>query len=468
MSTVKIQEGKELYPLTAAQRVFFYTLQACPHKQVLNIGTSMLLNNDIDFEYLKQAIKQTYERNEALRIQITQDEEGRVYQYVAPFEEKEIEYVDLSDKSEEEIDNIFTEWTAIPLDKYDEPLNRMVMVNTPSNYRGIYFVINHMTLDSSGIFATMTDLIEIYCSLKYGLDYPKEMQSYIKALKKDLAYEQDSPQRQKDAKYWHEYYMASEPIFTDINGPVRLETTRKEMNNPNLRAARMIPQDSVAQHKVFHLETEPTAELISYCERNKLPMVCLLLMGIRTYLSKENNFEKDVTIKSTVARRGTVLEKKSGGTRVHFFPCRTIVEENQTFKEGIKVIQKAQNEIFRHSNYDPVQLLRDIQELYGYAPGFTHECMSLTYQPLSMRGKDERLNDIDYKCKWYPNGVAGQALYLTVMHSPVDQGLDFYFEYQPSMYSEKQLQDMYYYMCKIIFQGVQHEEKTVGEIMRTV
>ena len=85
-----------------------------------------------------------------------------------------------------------------------------------------------------------------------------------------------------------------------------------------------------------------------------------------------------------------------------------------------------------------------------------------------MKGKDERLNAIDYKCKWYPNGVAGQALYLTVMHSPVDQGLDFYFEYQPCMYSEKQLQDMYYYLCKIIFQGVQHEEMTVGEIMHTV
>lgn len=468
MSVLKVQDGKGIYPLTAAQRVFLYTLQSCPHKQILNIGTSMLLKNDIEFDYLKEAIKRTYERNEALRIQITQTPEGEVYQYIAPIKDKEIEYADLSNQSEIEVDQILREWTEVPLDRYDKPLNRIVMVNTADDYRGIYFVVNHMTLDSSGIFAVMADLIEIYCSLKYGLDYPKEMQSYIKALKKDLAYEQDSPQRKKDALYWHQYYMQGEPIFTDIVGPARLERARKEMNNPNLRAVRLISKDTKAEHKVFHLESQPTQELLAYCEKNKLPMVCVLMMGIRTYLSKQNHFEKDISIKSTVARRATILDKKSGGTRVHFFPCRSIVEEGQTFKEGVQIIQKAQNEIFKHAHYDSVALLKEVQELYGYEPGFTHECMTLTYQPLSLRSKDERLNDIDYKCKWYPNGVAGQALYLTVMHNNFDQGLDFYFEYQPSMYTEKQLQDMYYYVCKIIFLGVLNEEMTVGEIMHTV
>ncbi|MBE6024306.1 MAG: peptide synthetase [Cellulosilyticum sp.] len=469
MEEVRIHEGKEIYPLTAAQRIFLYTLQTCPHKQVLNIGTSMLIGNDIEFDYLREAIKRTYERNEALRIQITKTPEGATYQYVAPVNtEQEIEYADFSEKTQAEVDEILRGWTAIPLDQYDKPLNRMVMLNTADNYRGIYFVVNHMTLDSAGIFAMLTDLVEIYCSLKYGLEYPKAMQSYIKALKKDLAYESDSPQRKKDALYWHQYYMQSEPIFTDVQGTARLQEERKEMNNPNLRAVRMKQTDLSADHEVFHLEPQPTRELLDYCESNRVPMVCLLIMGIRTYLSKQNNFEKDISIKSTVARRATVLEKKSGGTRVHFFPCRSIVEENQTFKEGIQVVQQSQNEIFKHANYDPVALLGELQELYGYEPGFTHECMSLTYQPLSFRSKDERLKGVDYKCKWYPNGMAGQALYLTVMHNSYDQGLDFYFEYQPSMVSKQQLQDMYYYMCKIIFLGVQNEEMTVGEILRTV
>ena len=468
MSVIRIQEGKELYPLTAAQRIFFYTLEQCPQKQILNIGTSMLIGNEIEFDYLKEAIKRTYERNEALRIRLAKTPEGETYQYIAPVEDREIEYVDLSHKSEEEVDQILREWTAVPLDQYDAPLNRMVMLNTANNYRGIYFVVNHMTLDSSGIFATFTDLVEIYCSLKYGTEYPKDMQSYIKALKKDLAYEQDSNQKKKDALYWHQKLTQSEPIYAGVLGKGRLEETRKEANNPNLRAAKLVSNDTKADQKVFHLEPYPTKELLDYCERNQIPMVCLLLMGLRTYISKQSDYEKDISIKSSVARRGTVLDKKSGGTRVHFFPCRTVVEENQTFKEGMQIIQKSQNEIFRHANYDPVALMGESREYYGYEPGLTHECMTLTYQPLSLRTKDEKLKNIDYKCKWYPNGVAAQALYLTVMHNSFDQGLDFYFEYQPSMITEKQLQDMYYYVCKIIFLGIQNEEMTVGEILRTV
>ena len=39
----------KLYPLTAAQKLHFYTLTYCPKKQVLNIGTSLTIKEDIDF-----------------------------------------------------------------------------------------------------------------------------------------------------------------------------------------------------------------------------------------------------------------------------------------------------------------------------------------------------------------------------------------------------------------------------------
>ena len=459
---------RKLYPLTVAQKLHFYTLKCCPKKQVLNIGTSMLIKEDIDFDLLREAIYRCYDRCEALRIRFTEEKEGMVYQYIVPRETREIELMDFSHYTEEAVDEILRKWTESPFDRVDSPLNKMVMINTPNGYKGVYFLVDHMTMDSYSIITLMTDLIEIYCSLKYDMEYPKAMQSYIKALEKDLAYEKDSPQRKKDALYWHKIYEGSEPIFTDVLGTGKLEQTRKETNNPTLRAARIVSKDVSAAHKVFHLEPQPTKELLEYCEVHQIPMVCLLMMGLRTYLSKMNKNEKDVSIKTTISRRATVLDKKSGGTRIHFFPCRTVVEDEQTFMEGMKVIQQKQNEIFKHANYDPIALISECREMYGYEPGLTHECMSLTYQPLSMRSKDERLKDIDYKCKWYSNGVAGCPLYLTVMHNSEDGGLDFYFEYQTGVITEQQLEYMYYYLCKIIFMGIEHEAMTVGEILRTV
>ncbi len=67
-------------------------------------------------------------------------------------------------------------------------------------------------------------------------------------------------------------------------------------------------------------------------------MTCLLLMGLRTYLQKENNLD-DISLTTTIARRATLQEKRSGGTRIHCFPFRTIVPREDTFIEGIYKIR---------------------------------------------------------------------------------------------------------------------------------
>ena len=41
---------KKLYPLTYAQKLHFFTLRYCPKKQVLNIGTSLTIKEDINFD----------------------------------------------------------------------------------------------------------------------------------------------------------------------------------------------------------------------------------------------------------------------------------------------------------------------------------------------------------------------------------------------------------------------------------
>ena len=97
------------------------------------------------------------------------------------------------------------------------------------------------------------------------------------------------------------------------------------------------------------------------------------------------------------------------------------------------------------------------------------EPMSLTYQPMTLKEKGlNDLGDIKYKTKWYPNGMTTQAMYLTVMHRPEDNGLDFSFEHQVKAVSRKQLEYMYYYLCKIMFKGAENPELTIGEIIKLV
>lgn len=456
------------YPLTTAQKMHFYTLKYCPKPEVLNIGTSLTIYDDIDFDVLRTAITQSYERCEAMRIRFHEDKRGTVRQYVAEKEEREIEFFDFTGWKYEDAEDELRRWTAIPFERQDSPMSRMVMIIMPDGYKGLYFNVDHMIMDSYAIITFMQDIIEIYCSIKFDYPYPKPLASYIKILEKDLAYEADPELQKRDKQFWMETLKQPEPMFTDLIGPKRLEEQRKELGKPELRAATITSQSVDAKHRSFHLEKEPSDRLMQFCQEVKLPMVCLLMMGLRTYLSKMNGNEPDVSIKSTVSRRGTLLEKKSGGTRIHFFPCRTVISEDATFLEGMKAIQEAQNAIFRHANFNPVDYLNMRAKKYQTLPGQSYECMSLTYQPLSMRSNEEHLKDLKYKCKWYSNGAAASPLYLTVMHNAELEGLDFYFEYQSGHVTEQELEILYYYLCKIIFLGAEHPDMTIGEILRTV
>lgn len=465
---MKTRKGYKTYPLTVAQKFHFYYLEYCPKKEVVNIGTSLTIEYDLDVELLKACIAEANCRNEAIRLRFAYDKkEKQWYQYVVEKDEQEIEYVDFTGKSMEEAESIMKEWTRVPFTREDSPMVKTVIIKTPDGWQGVYLLADHLVLDAQSLIAYMRDVIELYCSKVFeDVPYPKEMRSYLEQLKKDLAYEAGSKAQQRDREYFQRLIEHSEPIYNGIDGPAALEREREK--NPKARAAEFISRNVDAELDIFHLEEEPTARLMHFCEENHLSLQCLLLMGIRTYLQKMNGND-DVSINVAYARRATLGEKKSGGTRIHSFPFRTIIGEEKTFMEGLHTIRDEQNEIFRHTNYNPVEFFAYRKKLYPIPPGTTYEPMTLTYQPMTLRDRGlTKLGDIRYKTKWYPNGATTQAMYLTVMHRSDDNGLDFNFEHQTEAITREKLEYFYYYLCRILFKGIENPHLTIGDIIRLV
>lgn len=465
---MKTGKGYKTYPLTAAQKFHFFYLDRCPKKEVMNIGTSLTIEVELDLDVLRQAIYKAYERCEAMRLRFAYDKtEKKWYQYIVEKEDREIEYVDFTGKTMEEAEQIMTGWTQVPFEREDSPMSRIVIIKTPDGNQGLYLLADHMILDAQSLIMFMRDIIELYANAKYeGVDYPKEMRSYIEQLEKDLAYENGSKAQQRDREFFHKLIDQSEPIFNGIEGPGPLQEARKK--NPKARSAHFITQYVDSALDTFHLEGEPTARLMKFCEEQHISLQCLLIMGMRTYFQKLNGND-DVSFNVAYARRATLAEKKSGGTRIHSFPFRTIIPEDKTFLEGIHMIRDGQNEIFRHTNFDPVEYFAYRAQKYPIEPGTSYEPMSFTYQPMTQKDQGlNKLGDIKYKTKWYPNGATTQAMYLTVMHRPEDNGLDFNFEHQTAAVTKEQLEYFYYYMCKIMFKGIEKPYLPIGDILKLI
>ncbi len=463
------RKGYPVYPLTVAQKFHLYYQNFCPKKEVLNIGTSLTIETDIDWEELKKAIYKAYERNECMRVRFASDKEGNWYQYIVDKEERDIEFADFSDKTLEEAEETMSAWTKVAFKRSDSPMNRIVMIKMPDGYNGMYLLVDHMIMDAQSLIAFLRDIVEIYCSTLYeGVEYPKDMASYVEQLQKDLAYEAGCKAKDRDEEFFRKIIESSEPIYNGIKGPQRLEAERERTGNPNLRAAINVSDSVDSALDIFHLEAEPTQRLMAFCDKHHISLAVLLMMGLRTYFQKMNGND-DVSINTAIARRGTLKEKKSGGTRIHSFPFRTIFPETMTFMEGINTIRDMQNEYFRHANFNPVDYFAMRAKTYPVQPGQTYEPMSLTYQPLTLREKGlDKLGDIKYKTKWYANGATTQAMYLTVMHRPDDNGLDFSFEHQVKAVSREELEYMYYYLCKIMFKGTENPDLSIGDIIKLI
>ena len=157
---MKTRKGYKTYPLTVAQKFHFYYLEYCPKKEVVNIGTSLTIEYEINMDVLKQSIYKAYERSEAMRLRFAYDKkEEQWYQYVVEKEERDIEYVDFSGKSMEEAEGIMKKWTEVPFEREDSPMNRVVMIKTPDGNQGVYLLADHLTLDAQSIICFLRDII---------------------------------------------------------------------------------------------------------------------------------------------------------------------------------------------------------------------------------------------------------------------------------------------------------------------
>ncbi len=467
---MKTRKGYKTYPLTVAQKFHNFYSQYCPGKEILTIGTSLTIEFELNIEELRKAVYKAYDRCESMRARMAYDKkEKEWYQYIVPKEERPIEYVDFSGQTMEEAEATMTKWTRVAFDKEDEPMNKVVIIKTPDGFQGLYVAGDHRFLDAQSLILFLKDIIELYCNANFeGVAYPAEMRSYIEQIEKDLAYEAGSKAQERDRAYFYKLIEESEPIYNGISGPKKLEEMRKATNNPNLRAASTGSDSMAAAIDIFHLEEEPTKRLMMFCEDNHVSLQCLLIMGIRTYLQKINNND-DVSLQVAYARRATLLEKKSGGTRIHCFPFRTVISEEKSFIEGIHEIRDRQNETFRYVNFNPAEYLGYRTKYYNTPAGLGYETISLTYQPATLKEKGlTDIGDIRYKTKRYCNGYYSDGLYLTVVHRPEDNGLDFSFEHQIKAYSREELEYFYYYICKIMFKGIERPTLKIGDIIKLV
>ena len=460
---------KEYYPLTAAQKLHYNWMKTYKTQQVSGVSVVASLQAQLDFGLLKKCIQLEFERYGCMRIRFTKpDKKGEIRQYIAGKETRDIPIRDLSGMRMAEADNLMQQWAYETFDGDDIPLCDVTMVKLPEGYNGFFIHMDHRLIDSCGLVVMINDLMQLYTHYKFGSAHPEDLAVFEDVLDKDLKRANNEKRFAKDKKFWDDQLDAlGEPLYSDIQGPAVLEEARKLHGNKALRAADIELKNLFVQVKDYYLEPEPTRNLIAFCMNHQLSMTNLLLLGIRTYLSKVNDGQEDITIENFISRRSTHDEWTSGGSRTIMFPCRTVIPADMDFLAAAYEIQNVQNRIYMHSNYDPALIWEELRKRYHTPENTTYESCYLTYQPMPVKMDNPHLVNIPQHSKWFANGAATKKMYLTVSHTGSGE-MNFSFHYQTAHLQEHDMELLYYYMMRILFKGIAEPDMTIGEIMEQI
>lgn len=450
---------RKYYDLTASQLVLAYSQKFTVHKQVNNVCISILVDQELDFDLLEKAITKAYERNDALRIRMVK-RENKTMQYFLDKEEPEIEYLDFTGKSFEEMEKVLYKKASQRISKLNKPLSKVYIMKSYDKKQGIFFKVSHFIMDSWAISMLFKDIFSIYDALKNETDLPKALPSYEELLIEDLKYKNTETYK-KDRAFFEELYSGDEPLYSHVNGYEVLEEYRKKNKNPELRYGPTISLKTKANNIMLPVSKEIVDKMEAYCAANRLTMQSLVLLAYRSYFSKVNKNQEDITINTVLARRATLKEKNSGGSRVHFFPFRTIFDENTEVKEACEVINEKQSGIFRHSLLDPIETLQLFKSLFDAPQTAGFATTAVTYQPVKLTLKE----DVNIETKWYGNGASSQPLYLTVMDGDGLGGLKFYYEFQSANIKLETIHKLHNFMLEFLEKATSTENITIGELL---
>lgn len=459
------------YPLTPAQRMHDIWIRDYGTQQVSGVSMVAALKAPLEFDVLKKCLQLEYERNACLRMRFTKrDKQGNVKQWFGAKKRDigEIDTYDLSGMSFEEANDTMQHWAYETFEGDNRDMFEFRLVSLPRGYNGFFLHMDHRLVDSQGLAVLVGDIFRLYAHFTFGAKMPDDLADFVKLTERDLAKANNTRRLEKDRKFWSDQLdELGEPLYSDICGNSVLEEARQKHGDPKLRAGDVEMVDTFVTVKDYFLEPEPTKRVMRFCERNQLSPTNVILLLIRTYLSKVCDGQEDITIQNFISRRSTRDEWASAGSRTIMFPCRTVISPDTEFLEAAYEIQRAQNRIYLHGNYDPALIDEEMRRRWPRPEHTSYESFYLTYQPPSTSPERSDLAGIPLYVKWFANGAATKKMYLTVSHTG-DGEMKFSYHYQTAHLEERDVELLYYYMMKILFKGLEDPSASLGDIMAQV
>ncbi len=404
--------NSDTYNLTNPQKSIWLTEEFFKGTNINNISGNVLINEKVNFNLLEKAINIYVQKNEAIRTQITTNNQ-EVKQYIKDYSYFSIPLVLLNTKDDL---NTFNKEIVKPIfSVIDSNLFRFTLIKFKDGSGGLNVTFHHLIADAWTMSLFIDEVMELYKNLldkdtiSYDLnptylDYIQSEENYIK-----------SERYKKDANFWEETY-SKEPEFAPI-----------------MNYSKNSPKTVEASRKTFTLNSTLYSKLLSYCKNKNLSIYTFLMSIYSIYLSKINNIKEPI-IGTPILNRSNFKEKNTAGMYISTIPFKVAINSDYCFCDFLNDVNTTQLSIFRHQKYPYSELLNRIKNKYNLKENLYD--IVISYQ--NARNNSNSFS-IPYTTEWLFNQSIADSLEIHIYDMDNTGNLNIYYDYQNAKFTEEDI-----------------------------
>ncbi len=435
------------YGLTNSQKVIGFASAIYPNSAVNNIGGSLLIEDDLDFDLLEKTLHLCIDRNDSLRLRFINSAQkadpvlqyfllNPIKQYVSDEPHGNIGYEDFSGKTADEMDCRLLKWNRKPIDIFTSPLYEFTMIKAPDGRCGIFSKIDHMAADAWMSAMLCKEIIEVYYAQKKGKELPLPALPYTDYILSEAEY-LASKRFQADKAFWRD-------LYKEGFKPVNLALGKKS-------------ETGATSQKIFRLDKTASQSINAFCAKNMVSAASLFNTALGIYLFRVSGIS-DVLFGNTCMLRSTLKEMRTCGPIVNNMNMRLRLDENKTFAEVTINSAESQLKMLTHMRYPCLDVMKDIYK--------THKTRHIWDTLIGYQtGRIKTNENVRFKTKWYTSGSFAIPLYISITDLDDTGEYTLYYEYQIDCHTLEQVEAIHKGILAIINTGIACEDTPLKTLL---
>ncbi|MDI6530868.1 amino acid adenylation domain-containing protein [Bacillus mycoides] len=424
---------REYFSLTHPQQRIWYMEKINPHQPLHNIGGTVKIQGEVDFDCLEKAINYFIKKNDGIRHRFVESDE-KVHQYVEKYHKYQVRYTIFN--SQKDLDAWVQQEAAKPFDINEQDLFDFALFKLQDTKEGGYFVkVHHIISDGWSMNLLTEQICNAYTQILKGEKITDQLNStYMYCLEKEESY-LTSKRFMKDKNFWNEKF-SKLPIV-------------KRKNEVDC---------AKANRKTYSLTNNQSDEIKQFATDINVSVYAFFVALYYIYLNKVNG-QDDLIIGMPVLNRAGKNEKNIVGMLTSTMPFRHTVDSEMTVLDFIKGINRELVRCYYHQKYPYDVLVKDLElKKKGYGDLFD-TCINYynTKLPTEINGTPIENEEFYNRNQIY-------SIQLIIREWSRLGGFNLDIDYKDHMYTEKQIEQMYLGISHLLNQMLESPNKKLMEL----